>query len=121
HADSEMSVAVAVEVPGCGAFGKGLGGGVKVGADLRGLATAEVLIDFTRPEGTLEHLEACVTHAKPIVMGTTGFSEIQKKSILEASRRIPVVMSPNFAVGVNVLFRLAQTAAGALGKDYDVE
>jgi len=120
-ADRELSLAVALDVPGSPALGKELGGGVKVGSDLRALATAEVLIDFTRPEGTLEHLEACVTHAKPIVIGTTGFSEIQKKSILEASRRIPVVMSPNFAVGVNVLFRLAQTAAGALGKDYDVE
>ena len=119
-ADRELSLAVALEVPGSPALGKELGG-VKVGSDLRALATADVLVDFTRPEGTLEHLEACVTHAKPIVIGTTGFSEIQKKSILEASRRIPVVMSPNFAVGVNVLFRLAQTAAGALGKDYDVE
>src|SRR5438270_216803 len=119
-ADRDLSLAVALDVPGSPAFGKELGG-VKVGSDLRALATADALIDFTRPQGTLAHLEACVTHSKPIVIGTTGFSEVQRKSIVEASRRIPVVMSPNFAVGVNVLFRLAQTAAGALGKDYDIE
>ena len=119
-ADPELSLAVALDVPGSPAMGKELGG-VKVGSDLRAIATADALIDFTRPEGTLAHLEACVTHSKPIVIGTTGFSEVQKKSILEASRRIPVAMSPNFAVGVNVVFRLAEIAAQALGNDYDVE
>ena len=119
-ADRDLSLAVALYVPVSPAFGEELGG-VKVGSDLRALATADALIDFTRPQGTLAHLEACVTHSKPIVIGTTGFSEVQRKSIVEASRRIPVAMSPNFAVGVNVLFRLAETAAAALGKDYDIE
>jgi len=75
-ADRELSLAVALDVPGSPALGKELGG-VKVGSDLRALATADVLIDFTRPEGTLAHLEACVTHSKPIVIGTTGFRKFR--------------------------------------------
>jgi 4-hydroxy-tetrahydrodipicolinate reductase len=76
-----------------------------------------VLIDFTRPEGTLANLK----HCKACVIGTTGFSESQQRSIQEAATRIPIVMSPNFAVGVNVVFRLAEIAARALGEAYDVE
>jgi 4-hydroxy-tetrahydrodipicolinate reductase len=55
------------------------------------------------------------------VVGTTGFSGAQAAPIAEAARRIPIVLSPNFAIGVNVVFRLAQTAARALGDAYDVE
>jgi 4-hydroxy-tetrahydrodipicolinate reductase len=80
-----------------------------------------VLIDFTRPEGTMAHLQACVAHGKAMVIGTTGFSEAQRQRIAEAARRIAIVLSPNFAIGVNVVFRLAQTAAAALGDAYDVE
>jgi len=76
-----------------------------------------VLIDFTRPEGTLAH----VKHARAMVIGTTGFSAAQKKQIEEAARRIPIVMAANFAVGVNAVYKLAETAARILGDDYDVE
>jgi 4-hydroxy-tetrahydrodipicolinate reductase len=88
-----------------------------IGDALAPIAHADVLIDFTRPEGTLEHLK----HAKAAVIGTTGFSESQLKTIREKAKRIPIVLSPNFAIGVNVLFRLAGTAAAALGDAYDVE
>ena len=88
-----------------------------IGDALAPIAQADVLIDFTRPEGTLEHLE----HCKAAVIGTTGFSESQSKTIREKARRIPIVLSPNFAIGVNVVFRLAETAARALGDAYDVE
>ena len=90
---------------------------VDIGAPLAPLGDADVVIDFTRPEGTLEHLK----HAKAIVIGTTGFTPSQQESIRSASRKIPIVLSPNFAVGVNVVFRLAEAAAQALGADYDVE
>jgi len=80
-----------------------------------------VLIDFTRPEGTMRHLEACLKHARALVVGTTGLSDSEKKRISEGAKRIPIVMSPNFAVGVNVLFKVAETAARALGEAYDVE
>jgi 4-hydroxy-tetrahydrodipicolinate reductase len=76
-----------------------------------------VLIDFTRPEGTLAHLK----HARAMVIGTTGFSAAQKKTVDEAARRIPIVMAANFAVGVNAVYKLADTAARILGDDYDVE
>jgi 4-hydroxy-tetrahydrodipicolinate reductase len=94
-----------------------LGATVDIGSPLSPLAAADVVIDFTRPEGTLEHLK----HAKAAVIGTTGFSPAQQRSIQEAAKRIPVVMSPNFAIGVNVIFRLAGIAAAALGDAYDVE
>ena len=109
RADRSLALAAALDVAADPARG--------ITSDLGAIALADVLIDFTRPEGTLAHLK----HCKAIVIGTTGFSETQEKSIREAARRIPIVMSPNFAVGVNVLFRLAETAAGALGDAYDVE
>jgi 4-hydroxy-tetrahydrodipicolinate reductase len=119
-ADRELALAVALDAPGSPALGQVLGG-VTVGAELDALGAADLLIDFTRPEGTLAHLEACLQRRKGMVIGTTGFSEPQKARIAEGARRIPIVQSPNFAVGVNVVFRLAQTAAAALGDAYDVE
>ena len=59
--------------------------------------------------------------SRGIVIGTTGFSEAQRKAVAEKAKRIPIVLSPNFAVGVNVLFKVAEAAARALGEDYDVE
>ncbi len=119
-ADRELTLAAALDVAGSPALGQAAGG-LKIGADLGALAGADVLIDFTRPEGTLAHLEACQKHGKAMVIGTTGFSEAQKARIAEGARRVPIAMSPNFAIGVNVVFRLAQTAAAALGDAYDVE
>jgi len=119
-ADRDLQLAAALDAAGSAALGRAAGP-VKVGADLGALAAADVLVDFTRPEGTLAHLEACLGRGKAMVIGTTGFSEAQKARIAQAAQRIPVVLSPNFAVGVNVVFRLAQTAAKALGDAYDVE
>jgi 4-hydroxy-tetrahydrodipicolinate reductase len=119
-ADRELALAAALDAPGSRALGQVLGG-VTVGAGLEALGAADMLIDFTRPEGTIGHLEACLQRRKAMVIGTTGFSESQKARIKEGARRIPIVLSPNFAIGVNVVFRLAQTAAAALGDAYDVE
>jgi 4-hydroxy-tetrahydrodipicolinate reductase len=119
-ADRELSLVAALDAAGSPAIGKTYGG-VTIGADLGALAAADVLVDFTRPEGTLAHLEACLKQGKAMVVGTTGFSDAQKARIAEGARRIPIVLSPNFAIGVNVVFRLAQTAARALGDAYDVE
>ena len=96
--------------------------GVAVTDDYRaGIAAADVLIDFTRPQGTLAHLDASLAAKKSIVIGTTGFSAAEKARIAEAARTIPVLFAPNMAVGVNVVFKLAEVAARALGDDYDVE
>lgn len=118
--DRELQLVAALDAAGSAALGRAAGP-VKIGADLGALAAADVLVDFTRPEGTLAHLEACVGRGKAMVIGTTGFSEAQKARIAQGAKRIPVVLSPNFAIGVNVVFRLAQTAAKALGDAYDVE
>ena len=119
-ADRDLALAAALDAAGSPALGQPAGK-LRIGSDLGALAGAEVLVDFTRPEGTLAHLGACLQHGKPMVIGTTGFSDVQKARIAEGARLLPIVFSPNFAIGVNVVFRLAQTAAAALGDAYDVE
>jgi 4-hydroxy-tetrahydrodipicolinate reductase len=119
-ADRELALVAALDAPGAAAIGQSAGS-LCITDDLGALAAADVLIDFTRPEGTLAHLEACLAAHRRVVIGTTGFSEAQVARITQAARRIPIVLSPNFAIGVNVVFRLAQTAARALGDGYDVE
>lgn len=106
-ADKELQVAVAHDVAG----------GPGVTTDAKALAAVDVVIDFTRPAGTLENLR----HAKAMVIGTTGFSAAEKLAIAEAAKRIPIVMAANFAVGVNVTYKLAEMAARILGEAYDVE
>ena len=95
--------------------------GVAIAADLQAMAGSHVLIDFTRPEGTLAHLRACVEHGVNLVIGTTGFSDAQKAQIAEASRHIAIVMAPNMSVGVNVTLKLLEMAAKALATGYDIE
>jgi 4-hydroxy-tetrahydrodipicolinate reductase len=115
-ADPGLTLAAAFDVPGSPAVG-GQAGSIQIACDPQIAASADVLIDFTRPEGTLSHLK----HAKAMVIGTTGFSSSQEKAIAEAARRIPIVRAANFAVGVNATYKLAETAARILGDAYDVE
>jgi 4-hydroxy-tetrahydrodipicolinate reductase len=115
-ADREFVLACAFDVPGSPAVGQEVGN-IRIGSDPKAAAAADVLIDFTRPEGTLENLR----HARAMVIGTTGFSQSQKKAIEEAAKRLPMVMAANFAVGVNAAYKLAETAARILGDGYDVE
>jgi len=96
--------------------------GVPVTADIAtGLQHAQVLIDFTRPEGTLAHLKACRERGVKAVIGTTGFTDAQKAQIAEAARDIAIVMAPNMSVGVNVTLKLLEMAAKALATGYDIE
>ncbi|GAB3657437.1 4-hydroxy-tetrahydrodipicolinate reductase [Ramlibacter alkalitolerans] len=96
--------------------------GVPVTADIaKGLEHAEVLIDFTRPEGTLAHLQVCRERGVKLVIGTTGFSEAQKAQIAAAAKDIAIVMAPNMSVGVNVTLKLLELAAKALATGYDIE
>ncbi|HEX2547555.1 MAG TPA: 4-hydroxy-tetrahydrodipicolinate reductase [Ramlibacter sp.] len=96
--------------------------GVPVTADIdAGLQEAEVLIDFTRPEGTLAHVKACRERGVKMVIGTTGFSDAQKAEIAEAARDIAIVLAPNMSVGVNVTMKLLEMAAKALATGYDIE
>ncbi len=121
RADRELELVAALEAAGNPALGRDAGG-VKVSADVAAAArAADVLIDFTRPAGALAHLDACVEARKAMVIGTTGFADAELRRIREGAQRIPVVLAPNFAVGVNVFFKLAETAARALGDAYDIE
>lgn len=96
--------------------------GVLIDADVRqGLQQAGVLIDFTRPEGTMAHLAVCRELGVKLVIGTTGFSDAQKAAIAEAAKDIAIVMAPNMSVGVNVTLKLLQMAAKALSTGYDIE
>ena len=97
-------------------------GGVSIGTDVRtALENSDVLIDFTRPGGTLEHVRQCVEARRAMVIGTTGFDSAQLAEIRKAAAKIAIVMAPNMSVGVNVALRLVEMAAKALGPDYDVE
>ncbi len=96
--------------------------GVTITSDLAlGLGGADVLIDFTRPEGTLAHLEICRQLRVNAVIGTTGFSETQKAAIHAAATDIAIVMAPNMSVGVNVTLKLLELAARSLATGYDIE
>ena len=95
---------------------------VPIHADLReGLKNSRVLIDFTRPEGTLAHLAVCRELGVNLVIGTTGFSDAQKAEIAAAAQDIAIVMAPNMSVGVNVTLKLLEMAARALSTGYDIE
>ena len=85
------------------------------------LSRNTVLIDFTRPEGTLAHLAACQRAKCGMVIGTTGFNDEQKKLIQEASAHIPIVFAPNMSMGVNVTLALLELAARVLQPGFDVE
>lgn len=96
--------------------------GVRIGSDApAALKDADVLVDFTRPEGTAAHLAACRAAKRAMVIGTTGFDASQLAAIRAAAKDIAIVMAPNMSVGVNVAMKLVETAARALGPDYDVE
>ncbi len=81
----------------------------------------DVLIDFSSPLATLEHVKMCAEHKKPIVIGTTGFSAAEKAELLAFQAQIPLLLSANFSTGVNLCFKLLDLAARVLGDDYDVE
>jgi 4-hydroxy-tetrahydrodipicolinate reductase len=125
---SDLRLAAALEQTGHAAVGRDAGllagapCGVAIADDVAGaLPGCDVLIDFTRAEAAAANLAACRKQGVRMVIGTTGFSEAQKREIADAARDIAIVMSPNFSVGVNVAFRLLETAAAALGEGYDVE
>lgn len=101
---------------------QGVSPGIIVSDSLqRGLSNFDVLIDFTTPQSSLDSLDTLVAGNKAAVIGTTGFTAVQRKKIAEASEKIPVVFAPNFSVGVTLCVKLLELAAGILGDEYDVE
>jgi 4-hydroxy-tetrahydrodipicolinate reductase len=124
--DAELTGAL--ELPGNPLIGKDAGElvgshcGVTIETDIdASIARCDCLIDFTRPDGTMAHLEACRRSGVHMVIGTTGFSVDQKQTITAASREIPIVMAANYAVGVNLVFHLLDAAARVLSEGYDIE
>ncbi len=96
--------------------------GVKISADAgSALQGADVLIDFTRPEGTLHHLDICRRLGVSMVIGTTGFNAQQKAQLGAAAQDIGIVFAPNMSVGVNLVFKLLETASRVLAQGYDIE
>jgi len=127
-ASDDCRLAGALDIAGSPTLGQDAGAalgratGVAVTADLHaGLKGSSCLIDFTRPEGTLVHLQACRELGVNAVIGTTGFSEAQKADIAEIAKDIAIVMAPNMSVGVNVTLKLLQMAAQAMSTGYDIE
>jgi len=94
---------------------------VKITDSLEALKGADVLIDFTRPEGTLAHLEKCREFGVNIIIGTTGFEANGKAAIAAASHDIGVVYAQNMSAGVNLVFKLLEIAAKTLATGYDIE
>ncbi|NTV95590.1 MAG: 4-hydroxy-tetrahydrodipicolinate reductase [Thiobacillus sp.] len=85
------------------------------------LKGGHALIDFTRPEATLAHIEACRRHKVAMVIGTTGFDAAGKAAIAAAAEEIPIVFAPNMSVGVNLVFKLLDMASRVLDEGYDIE
>lgn len=126
--DEGAVLAAAFDRPGTPFIGRDAGEligascGIAITDDARAaIAAADCVIDFTRPEGTLVHLEIARELGKSMVIGTTGFAAGEKEAIAAAAKTIPVVFAPNMAVGVNAVFKLLEVAARILNEGYDVE
>jgi 4-hydroxy-tetrahydrodipicolinate reductase len=127
--DSLFAISGALEAKGHQAIGQDLGamlGGKPLGVRVTddpdaALGAGQVLIDFTQAAATVEHVQVARRLKRAMVIGTTGLSEAQRAAIVESAREIPIVLSPNMSVGVNLLFELVEAAATRLGVQYDVE
>lgn len=120
RADDRFTLAAAFDVAGSPAVGRD--DGVVIGSDVdQAVSASDVLIDFTRPAGTLAHLAACVRHGVGAVVGTTGLDENDKRALHDFGKTIPIVFAANMSVGVNVLLSLVEDAARALGPAFDIE
>ena len=117
-----LSLAAALERPDSPALGEELAPGVRIDGDVDGaLARSQVLVDFTAPAATAQLVARAAHKRVAMVIGTTGCGPEELQAIWKASSTIPIVMSANMSLGVNVLFGLLAEAARALGDDYDVE
>jgi 4-hydroxy-tetrahydrodipicolinate reductase len=118
-----FALVAALEAPAHPLLGENTGvSGIKLTANVdAAVGAADCIIDFTVPAATLAHVEACEVAGKFMVIGTTGFTTDAQARIAAAARRIAIAMAPNFAVGVNVIFKLAELAARILGDRYDIE
>jgi 4-hydroxy-tetrahydrodipicolinate reductase len=127
-ASDDLQLAAALDIASAAAIGQdacaflGKNSSVLISSDARAALTGcDVLIDFTRPEGTMAHLALCRELGVKAVIGTTGFTEAQKAEITDHAEHIALMMVPNMSVGVNVVMKLLDMAARALNTGYDIE
>jgi len=127
-ADAGLALAGALDITGSPEIGRdpgerfGRDTGIRVTSDIAAaLAGADVLIDFTRPAGTIAHLAACASQRVAAVVGTTGLTAAEHATLVQQAKVVPVMFAANMSVGVNVLLSLVETAARSLGPDFDVE
>lgn len=124
-----LALAGAVEAKGHGSMGDDAGEaagcghtGIRITEDLSSvLPQADVVVDFSAPEASLEHVRLAAQHRRAVVLGTTGFTAADMSELRDLARHIPCVCSPNMSVGVNLLFKAVAEMAKTLGEDYDIE
>jgi len=124
----DMVLAGALDMPGSPSIGTdaasflGKPANVAIESDLtKGLANADFLIDFTRPEGTLKHAEYCAAHGIKMIIGTTGLEQEAKDAIAVAAQKTAIMQAPNMSIGVNVTLKLLEMAAKSFSHGYDIE
>ena len=83
--------------------------------------SCDVLVDFSHADSSVQAAESCREHNKGLVIGTTGFSEEQLDTVKSVALSVPILMSPNMSIGVNITFKLVEMATAALGDDFDIE
>lgn len=118
--DKRFEVTLGLERKGIPLIGRELGK-LKISSSPDGFFLTDVVIDFTLPEAAVEHLDSIARYKKPLVLGTTGLSAEQVKKVEEVARVVPIVYSPNMAVGVNTLFEAVADLSRRLGPEYSAE
>ncbi|WP_158379964.1 4-hydroxy-tetrahydrodipicolinate reductase [Candidatus Williamhamiltonella defendens] len=81
----------------------------------------DIMIDFTSPQATLSHLDFCCKQKKSMIIGTTGFDELGKAEIKKAAKKIGIVFSANFSIGVNLMLQFLEKTAIMIGNHSDIE
>jgi 4-hydroxy-tetrahydrodipicolinate reductase len=129
QSETELRLVAALEAPGHPALGRDAGEsagvgrlGVPIGADVEAaLSKDRILIEFSVPEASLDHVRLVGRHGGRAVIGTTGFTPAQREELAQIGRGTPLLVSPNMSVAVNVAFKVLADMARMLGDDYDVE
>jgi len=127
--ESELRLVAALEAPGHAALGRDAGEsagvgrlGIPIGADVdAALGRDRILIEFSVPDASLAHVREVARHGGRAVIGTTGFTAAQREELARIATSIPLLVSPNMSVGVNVAFKVLADMARMLGDEYDVE
>ena len=125
----DFQLSGALEVQGHPMVGRDVGDviaklplGISISSDLvTAFADCDVIIDFSSPSATLEHMTYAAAGGQAMVIGTTGFSDKQRITLSDIGSGIPVVISPNMSIGVNVMFKAVSMLTKLLGEGYDVE